>query len=96
MYRVGLLACFNVFKIRETFVSVLQLPGGSVLNISLGMKHVCVAAISNVFLFYGGELLAPRSNPKLEGHPLLAVLDCLFNIFAATLHIWRPSPPSAT
>jgi len=24
---------------------------------------------------------------KLENHPLSAVLDCLFNIFAATLHI---------
>jgi hypothetical protein len=25
-----------------------------------------------------------------------AVRDCLFNIFAATIHTWRPSPPSAT
>jgi hypothetical protein len=49
-----------------------------------------------VFLFYGGELLAPRPTPKLEDHSLSAVRDCLFNIFAATLHIWRPSPPSAT
>jgi hypothetical protein len=24
---------------------------------------------------------------------LSAVCDCLFNIFAATLHIWRPFPP---
>jgi hypothetical protein len=36
--------------------------------------------------FYGEELLAPRPTPKLEGHPLSAVGDCLFNIFAATLH----------
>jgi hypothetical protein len=41
-------------------------------------------------------VLAPRPTPKLEDHPLSAVRDCLFNIFAATLHIWRPSPPSAT
>jgi hypothetical protein len=41
-------------------------------------------------------LLAPRPTPKLEDHPLSAVRDCLFSIFAATLHIWRPSPPSAT
>jgi hypothetical protein len=39
-----------------------------------------------VFLFYGEELLAPRPTPKLEGHPLSAVRDCLFNIFAATLY----------
>jgi hypothetical protein len=41
-------------------------------------------------------LLAPRPTPKLEGHPLLVVRDCLFNIFAATLHTWRVFPPSAT
>ena len=40
--------------------------------------------------FYGEELLAPRPIPKLEHHPLSAVRDCLFNIFAATLHICRP------
>jgi len=37
--------------------------------------------------FYGEELLAPRPTPKLEYHLLAAVRDCLFNIFAATLHI---------
>jgi hypothetical protein len=45
---------------------------------------------------FHGELLAPRPTPKLDDHPLSAVRDCLFNIFAATLYIWRPSPPSAT
>jgi hypothetical protein len=41
-------------------------------------------------VFYGEELLAPRPTPNLEDHPLSAVSDCLFDIFAATLHIWRP------
>jgi hypothetical protein len=50
----------------------------------------------NKLIFYGQEFLAPRPTPKLEDHPLSAVCDCLFNTFAATLHIWRPSPPSAT
>jgi hypothetical protein len=45
-------------------------------------------------VFYG--LLAPRPTPKLEGHPLSAVRVCLFNIFTATLRIWRPSTLSAT
>ena len=40
--------------------------------------------------FYSEELLAYRPTPKLEDHPLSAVRDCLFNIFSATLHIWRP------
>ena len=37
--------------------------------------------------FYGEELLTPRPTPKLEDHPLSATRDCLFNIFAATIHI---------
>jgi hypothetical protein len=43
--------------------------------------------VCNIIRFYGVELLAPCPTPKLEDHPLSAVLDCLFNIFAATLHI---------
>jgi hypothetical protein len=35
-------------------------------------------------------LLIPCPTPKLEDNPLLSVRDCLFNIFAAKLHIWRP------
>jgi hypothetical protein len=31
--------------------------------------------------FYGEELLASRPISKMEGHPLSAVRDCLFNIF---------------
>ena len=43
--------------------------------------------IRNNFFFHGEELLAPRWTPKLEDDPLSAVRDCLFNLFAATLHI---------
>jgi hypothetical protein len=43
-----------------------------------------------ILSFYGEELLAPRLTPNLEDQPLSAVRDCLLNIFAATLHIWRP------
>jgi hypothetical protein len=44
----------------------------------------------NIVSFYGEELLAPRPTPKQEDHPLSAVRNFLFNIFAATLHIRRP------
>jgi hypothetical protein len=40
----------------------------------------------NMIRFYSEELLTPRPTPKLEDHPFSAVPDCLFNIFAATLH----------
>jgi hypothetical protein len=36
-------------------------------------------------------LLAPRPTPKLEDHPLSAVRDCLFIIFAATFRNRRTS-----
>jgi hypothetical protein len=45
--------------------------------------------------FYGGELLVPRLTTKLEDN-LSDFHKCLFNISEATLHIWRPTPPSAT
>jgi hypothetical protein len=32
--------------------------------------------------------------PKMGGHPLSAVRDCLFSIFAATVRSWRPTLPS--
>jgi hypothetical protein len=44
--------------------------------------------VRNKLSFYGEELLAPRRPPKLEAHSLSAVCDCLFNIFAASLHNW--------
>ena len=40
--------------------------------------------------------LAPRPTPRVEEHPLSAVRDCLFSIFAATLHVYRPSSATAT
>jgi hypothetical protein len=43
--------------------------------------------IRNTIRLDGEELFAPRTTPKLEDHPLSDVRDCLFNIFAATLHI---------
>jgi len=48
-------------------------------------------------VIYDEELLAlPHTQPsKLEDHPLSAVSDCLFNIFASSI-IWRQSPPPAT
>jgi hypothetical protein len=51
--------------------------------------RLCIV-LRNMVICYGEELLAPRPTPKLEDHPLSAVRDCLFNIFAATLHICRP------
>ena len=42
------------------------------------------------------RLLASCQTPKMEDHSWSSVHDGLFNIFTANLHIWRPTPPSAT
>jgi len=54
-----------------------------------GLRHMYW--FCNKASFYSEELLAPRPTPKLEDHPLSAVHDFLFNIFAAILHTWGPS-----
>jgi hypothetical protein len=47
----------------------------------------------NELCFYGGDSSAPCSTTKLEDRPFSAVRYCLFNIFAAILHVCRPSSP---
>lgn len=49
-----------------------------------------------LFFFYGEVLLAHRSTPNLEDHPLSAVCNYLLNKLVATLHIYRLSPLSQT
>ena len=51
-----------------------------------GWRRITNGYFLSIF-FHGVELLAPHPTPKLEGHPLSAVRDCLFNLFAATLHV---------
>ena len=55
-------------------------------SISPGPRH-CLWIFHNKISFNKEELLAPRPPPKLEDRPLSAAHDCLFSIFAATLHI---------
>ena len=57
-------------------------------------RGMCIRFITRPV--FGEGLLAPHPTPNLEVHPFLAVCDCLFIKFAATLHIWRLFPPAAT
>ena len=50
----------------------------------------CFWLLRNMVTFLRWGVVSNSPSPKLEDHLLLAVRDCLFNIFAATLHIWRP------
>jgi hypothetical protein len=56
------------------------------LSISPGLR-LSLCTFRNMTRFYGDELLAPRPTTKLEDLPVSAVRVCLFNIFAAALHI---------
>jgi hypothetical protein len=77
----GLLT-FHVSNLIPLFLSLGRLSKKSVQV--RGPKSYFVTKI----IFYG-ELSAPGPTPKLD-HPLSTVRDCLFSIFAATPHIWRP------
>jgi len=53
-------------------------------RISPGTRHQFM--FRNMILFIYSELLAHRPTSTLEDHSLSALRDCLFNIFATTLH----------
>jgi len=46
--------------------------------------------------FFTTKRYYPTPNCQPDSHFLWTVSDFLFSTFAATLYIWRPSPPSAT
>ena len=61
-------------------------PPVPILSYSPGPR-LTVWMFRNMICFYCEQLLAPRPTPKLEDHPLSAVHDSLFDIFAAPFHI---------
>jgi hypothetical protein len=76
-------------------VQVMNLPLRSFIQ-RIRPGPMLLVIFWNKLIFYGEDLLAPRPTPKLEDQSLSAVRDCFFNIFAASLHTWRASRPSAT
>jgi hypothetical protein len=65
------------------------IPRPSHRRISPVPRSLCM--IPNIFQFLWWGIVSTSSNPpKLEDHPFSAVRDCLFNIFAATVHMLKP------
>jgi len=56
--------------------------------------RLCVI-VNNMPISYSEELFAPHQTPNLEANSLPTFCSYLFNIFIATLHIYKPSHPSA-
>jgi hypothetical protein len=83
---------YRVHKSPPLVPILRQIRLGRLCKESIQVRNFLWSFVTNLFLWWG--VVSPT--PKLEDHPLSAVRDCLFNIFAATLHTWRPSPPSAT
>jgi hypothetical protein len=61
-------------------------PPAPIQTISPGPR-LFVWTFRNKIRFYSEELLVPPPTAKSKDHPLSALRNCLFNIFAATLHI---------
>ena len=74
----------SILRTKSHFPSPLL---SSYQSISPGRRLAIWVFRNMILFFYGGEFLAASSTPKLEYNPLSAVRDCLFSIFAATLHI---------
>lgn len=55
---------------------------------------LCKTSQNGGLLWWG--VVSPQANAQSEGPLLVGVYDCLLNIFAATLHMWRPCPSPAT
>jgi hypothetical protein len=85
------------------------MPWSSKWSLSFGLSHQNLVHFSllshawhlprqphSPWLYLPNDIWGWRPTPRLENHPLAAVRDCLFNKFAANLHIWRSSPLSAT
>jgi len=76
--------CFKPFLTGNVSDKCLPTLLTSYERISPGPRNMY--SFHNKDSLYGEELLATRLTPKMRDHPLSAVHDCLFNIFAATLH----------
>ena len=64
------------------------LPVSTLSRFNSFPKPLCM--IGNMFSFLLWGVVSTSPTLKLEDHPLPALRYCLFTIFAAILHIWRP------
>jgi hypothetical protein len=80
---------FHVPNLMPIFLNLGHFPK----NLSK-FEALCDILSQAYFLWWG--LVSPTPNSQVKDHPLSAVWNCLFNIFAATPHIWSLSSPSST
>jgi len=91
LFTLGLLT----FHFKQNFLSKIWILYASE---SENIARNC-AGLSNHMIFRRYHLrviFSPPPTITFEDHAFSAFRECLFNIFAAVLHIWRTNPPSAT
>jgi hypothetical protein len=76
---------FLIMALQE--VSVYGLRNDCVIIWNCSVEWLDRWTFRNKDSFPRWGVVSPSPNHKLEDHPLSAVRDCLFNIFAAILHI---------
>jgi hypothetical protein len=83
----GMLEVNNCFSANQDIPHILQKPTVHyrIHKFPPGPRLI-LWLFHNTIRFHGEQLSTPHTTPKLEDRPLSAVRDCLFNIFAATLH----------
>jgi hypothetical protein len=62
----------------------------------LALSELQSAATQNAAVLILWGVVSAQPFPCLEVHLLSTDLHCLLNIFRIVLHVWKPSPPSAT
>jgi hypothetical protein len=82
-------AFYETRNLITAFIRASHLPCFSFYRSTSPVPKIWLLFLNMVKLLLWG-VLAPRPPPKLEDYPLSAVRDCLFSIFASTLHILRP------
>jgi hypothetical protein len=71
----------------------IRFPSLRSLHIIRSFGSICRCCNTLILCWFLWGFLSPRPIPKLDDHSLSAIRNCLFSIFANTLHIWRPFPP---
>jgi hypothetical protein len=83
------LALYKLLKFQNPNLMSIFRRLGRLSKESVQVRGSVWLFVTNLFV-YGGGLLAPRSTHQAGGPPLSSVRGCLFDVFAATLHSWRP------
>jgi hypothetical protein len=94
-HQINSVSALHPISSRSVLVLLSHLSLGLGITSPLSIVYVTPNDHSKSEALWNGKILwwgvfSTSPNPRLVDHPLLAVWNCLFDIFAAAIHIWRP------